>query len=95
MAKRDFNFRVLGSTIREKRIEFGIPARTLARIVGITPARYEQIESGEKEPSLNCLLSICCALRVEMSEIIAPCLAEHRERTSRAAAQSVPEEQQE
>ncbi len=45
--------------IRELRIEKGLSQGDVAKQLGITRSAYANYEQGTREPSLDCLVSIC------------------------------------
>lgn len=52
--------------IRKKRIALNISQNKLSKLVGITQAFMNEIESGRKSPSIEVLIKICEELGIKM-----------------------------
>jgi len=63
--------KLVGERIRELRKSYGIPVKTFAEIVGVTPAYISQIERNLTEPSLRVLRRIAKELKVELTLLFA------------------------
>jgi transcriptional regulator with XRE-family HTH domain len=57
--------------IRDERIKRGMAMSTLARRAGLSQAMISFVEREVRNPSLDTLLRIAGALRVDLSEVIA------------------------
>jgi len=60
----------IGNRIVEKRIEMGIKQSELANLVDLNPSTVSQIESGNRQPSLEALINIANVLRVSVDYLI-------------------------
>lgn len=52
--------------IRKKRTDLGISQNELSKLVGITQAFMNEIESGRKSPSVEVLIKICEVLEIKL-----------------------------
>lgn len=60
----------VGSRIRRRRDEFGISQEALAFEAEMTASYLSQIEGGKRNPSLEALYRLSCALRLELADLL-------------------------
>lgn len=71
--------RAVGAEIRAARAKRGYSQRELAERAGIGFSTLRRLESGERAADIPQLRTICCALRVDMAELVSRALAEVRD----------------
>lgn len=59
----------IAAALKNKRIELGISQTDLSRLTGITRRSIYNIEHGKHQVYLECLLTLCSALKIEPQEI--------------------------
>ena len=60
----------MGDILRERRAEYGLTERQLAKFVGISPEYYSQIERGVCHIDLETLVKLAEALRLSVDELL-------------------------
>lgn len=60
----------VGSRIRRRRDEFGMSQEALAFEAEMTASYLSQIEGGKRNPSLQALHRLSCALRLDVEELL-------------------------
>ena len=60
----------IGSRIRDRRNDLQISQEDLAFKAEVTPTYLSQIESGNRNPSLEVLFRLCAALQIELSDLV-------------------------
>ena len=60
----------MGDILRERRAEYGLMERQLAKFVGISPVYYSQIERGVCHIDLETLVKLAEALRLSADELL-------------------------
>jgi len=60
----------VGSRIRRRRDEFGMSQEALAFEAEMTASYLSQIEGGKRNPSLEALHRLSCALRLDLEELL-------------------------
>jgi XRE family transcriptional regulator, regulator of sulfur utilization len=60
---------VLGETVRTRRKRLGLSQEELAHIADVHPTYLSAIERGERNPALENLYAIACALGVPLAEL--------------------------
>lgn len=63
--------RLLGDVLREKRVQRGLTLRQLSADARVSLGYISEIERGQKEASSELLASLCAALDVPLSEVLA------------------------
>ena len=63
--------RELGDVLRERRLSQGLTLRGLSARASVSPGYLSEIERGTKEASSELLASVCSALDVPLSEVLA------------------------
>jgi transcriptional regulator with XRE-family HTH domain len=63
--------RELGDVLRERRLAQGLSLRGLSALAAVSPGYLSEIERGTKEASSELLASVCGALDVPLSEVLA------------------------
>lgn len=61
---------LLGTRIKEQRQRRTLTQQQLAEKVNLTPGFISRIETGNKKPSLEVLLSICVALNITLNNLL-------------------------
>ena len=61
---------LLGMRIKEQRQRRTLTQQQLAEKVNLTPGFISRIETGNKKPSLEVLLSICAALNITLNDLL-------------------------
>ena len=61
---------LLGMRIKEQRQRRTLTQQHLAEKVNLTPGFISRIETGNKKPSLEVLLSICAALNITLNDLL-------------------------
>lgn len=63
---------LLGSTIKEKRIEKGYTQKQVCEIIGLpSQGHYSQIEGGQRDAEFVTVVKICRLLEIDLNAIIA------------------------
>lgn len=57
--------------LREERQEKNISMTRLAEMAGLSQGMISLVEHEERNPSLDTLVRICCALEIELSSVLA------------------------
>lgn len=70
--------RNLARNLRQLRNARGVSQGQLARVAGIPPATWSNLESGSANPTLGVLASAAAALGVSVEELLAPPLTDGR-----------------
>lgn len=60
----------MGDILRERRAEYGLTERQLAKFAGISPVYYSQIERGVCHIDLETLVKLAEALRLSADELL-------------------------
>ena len=63
---------LIGTRLRQRRIELGMTARELARRVDCSPSLISQVERGRAVPSVSTLWALVTALRISMDRLFDP-----------------------
>lgn len=63
--------RELGDVLREHRQTRGLTLRGLSALAAVSPGYLSEIERGTKEASSELLASVCTALGVPLSDVLA------------------------
>lgn len=57
--------------VREERQRKGLSMTRLAEMSGLSQGMISLVEHEERNPSLDTLVRICCALEIELSDVLA------------------------
>lgn len=65
------DFKIIGSRIRDRRVEMGLSQEMLAERADLSPTYISHIERAEKKPSLSTLIRLTAALDVTVDYLLA------------------------
>lgn len=65
------DFKIIGSRIRDRRVEMGLSQEMLAERADLSPTYISHIERAEKKPSLSTLIRLTAALDVTVDCLLA------------------------
>lgn len=68
-----FNLRVLGDTIRDRRLELGLSQEDLGRRCKLDRTYISGIENGKRNPTVTCIDGIARSLELTLQELICLC----------------------
>lgn len=61
----EFDIATYGSAIRERRLDLQLTQKQLASLADVSTATIEDYENGHMRPSVEKLLKVCKALRID------------------------------
>lgn len=85
----DFNSRVFGKIIKEKRKQLKLNTADVAEMIGKSTRMIQRIESGERLPSYETLLNICKALNCTTDDIFGSFLSEVEPRANTSVFEQI------
>jgi DNA-binding XRE family transcriptional regulator len=68
----DSALHLLGATIRQYRLQRGLSQHALAARIGLSRTYINQIEQGQRNPSIRAVLHIAAALETPISLLVKP-----------------------
>lgn len=66
----DYLYRLVGETVRQRRVETGMTQSRLAAEVDVKRTSVTNIETGRQKPPLHLLFKICAVLGVECKDVV-------------------------